>query len=444
MQKLDNEKGITLATLVITIIVLLMISTPIAINFTNIGKVRKYTSFKDDIDNLRENIDIAYRENDDLSTIGPEYEGSLSMLENMQGTVKVKNDNDNDKYYVIDLEQLNKRLRVKIGKLNYGQRNQYVNVITDDVYIINERSKTIYYVKGVEYKGIVYHRLHEEFSSRDDVVNAAEEIQEMNTVYIDKYGSKAIIPVGYAISQVEDEQIISKGLVIKDKQGNEFVWIPTKSFYDDDRNEINMSFDRDSFGSQAKGGKDDTTDSEKIYNDGDSTYYFYEKMNEQEKKSVADYGGFYIGRYETTRVDTTILVQANKPIYNETSKEQAVTIANNFARNDNVTSRLCSSYAWDTTLKFIEESGNDSYLTDEAKGNHGNAINLSGASNDKINNIYDLGGNVYEWTLENTSKENLSVVRGGAISSSDTAITRKTVSDDANANIGFRITLFIK
>ena len=444
MQKLGDEKGITLAVLVITIIILLMTVTPIVMNFSNVERVNRYTSFKDDIDTLRENIDVAYRANDDLSTIGPEYEGSLSMLENMQGKIRVKNDNDNDKYYIIDLAQLNKKYMIRIDKLNYGKKNQNLTIETDDVYIINERSKTIYYVKGIEYKGIVYHRLQEEFSSRDDATTVAEEAQDINTIYTDKYGSKAIVPVGYTISQVEDEQIISNGLVIKDKQGNEFVWVPTKSFYDEDRNEIKMSFDRYSFDSQAKGSKDDITDSEKIYNEGDSTYYFYEKMNEQERKSVEQYGGFYIGRYETAKLDTNIFIQANKPIYNEISKEQALSIANNFSRNNYVISRLCSSYAWDTTLRFIEKSGNFTYLTDTTNGNHSNAINLSGVSFDKINNIYDLAGNVYEWTLENTSKENLSVIRGGAISSSDTAIARNTISDDANTNIGFRITLFVK
>ena len=34
-----------------------------------------------------------------------------------------------------------------------------------DVYIINEASRTIYYVNGIEYNGNVYYRLAEEFSN---------------------------------------------------------------------------------------------------------------------------------------------------------------------------------------------------------------------------------------------------------------------------------------
>lgn len=452
MQKLKSEKGITLATIVITIVILLMISTPIVVNFTNIGTLKKYTSFKDDIDVLRENIDIAYRDNSDLSSIGPEYDGSLSMLEDMQGTIKVKNENDNDKYYVINLRQLNEKLRVKINKLNYGSRNFNTADNSLDVYIINERSKTIYYVRGIEYKGIVYHRLQEQFSSHNEGIIPGVEVKDINKVYTDKYGSKALIPVGYSVSSLEEEQIISKGLVIKDKSGNEFVWIPTKNFYDENKNEINMTFDRESFASQSKGGNDEATNSQKIYNNTDDTYYFYEKMSEIERKSIVEYGGFYIGRYEvassTVRgdisADTDVIIQANKPIYNFVSKEKAVMLSNKFTKDEYVTSRLCSGYAWDTTLKFIEKTGNSTYLTDTSKGNHGNTISNTGSSNDKVNNIYDLGGNVYEWTLENTSQESQSVVRGGAISGSDVATTRETVSDEADVNIGFRITLFIK
>ena len=44
--------------------------------------------------------------------------------------------------------------------------------------------------------------------------------------YIDSNGDIAIIPSGFAISQVEGEQTIEQGLVVIDSSGNEFVWIP--------------------------------------------------------------------------------------------------------------------------------------------------------------------------------------------------------------------------
>ena len=47
-----------------------------------------------------------------------------------------------------------------------------------------------------------------------------------NLPYTDKNGNTAIIPAGFAVSQVEGENEIATGLVITDSEGNEFVWIP--------------------------------------------------------------------------------------------------------------------------------------------------------------------------------------------------------------------------
>ena len=44
--------------------------------------------------------------------------------------------------------------------------------------------------------------------------------------YKDSNGDIAIIPSGFAVSQVEGEQTIEQGLVVIDSSGNEFVWIP--------------------------------------------------------------------------------------------------------------------------------------------------------------------------------------------------------------------------
>ena len=59
MQNKKSEKGITLIALVITVVVLSAISIPVVVNVTGVTQFNKYTLFKDDIDNLRENISIA-------------------------------------------------------------------------------------------------------------------------------------------------------------------------------------------------------------------------------------------------------------------------------------------------------------------------------------------------------------------------------------------------
>ena len=49
-----------------------------------------------------------------------------------------------------------------------------------------------------------------------------------NATYTDKNKDTAVIPKGFAISNKSDEQTIENGLVIKDENDNEFVWIPVE------------------------------------------------------------------------------------------------------------------------------------------------------------------------------------------------------------------------
>ena len=47
-----------------------------------------------------------------------------------------------------------------------------------------------------------------------------------NRLYTDKNEDTVTIPAGFAVSQVEGENTIDDGLVVIDKNGNEFVWVP--------------------------------------------------------------------------------------------------------------------------------------------------------------------------------------------------------------------------
>lgn len=174
MQKIKNERGVTLLILMITIVVLALISIPVIINTTDIAELQRYTYFKADIDKLRESIETTYADMDDLSSIGPLYTGDFSFLNNVQGNDQVGNPNDGNIYYVISLTNLNLYMDAQIS-LKYGtgnkqeiyEGNEYSG---SDVYIINELSKTIYYTSGVEYKGVTYYRLPESFTQQPQVL----------------------------------------------------------------------------------------------------------------------------------------------------------------------------------------------------------------------------------------------------------------------------------
>lgn len=168
-----DEKGITIIALTVTLVILGLISVPMIINATRVKGFNDYKKLKEDIDNLRENIQVAFYD-EDISGIGPEFDkvGSLDFLnETAIPTTIGKNVNDSDKYYVISIPKLEEKLNGKIRELNYGSENSKATgdeedyTGTDDVYVINEASRTIYYVKGIPYDGVTYHRLSESFSA---------------------------------------------------------------------------------------------------------------------------------------------------------------------------------------------------------------------------------------------------------------------------------------
>ena len=118
---------------------------------------------------------------------------------------------------------------------------------------------------------------------------------------------------------------------------------------------------------------------------------------------------------------------------------------------NNVKSKLCSSYAWDSALKFIEVT-NISYPTNSTGGNYrvatGGTGELQNTGYHVVNNIYDMGGNVYEWTTETGSEANFPCVGRGGDFGDSAMITPGAYlginsPTEAFSNIGFRVTLFM-
>ena len=180
-------------------------------------------------------------------------------------------------------------------------------------------------------------------------------------------------------------------------------------------------------------------------------------------KSIYKYGGFYIGRYEagstTPRTSSSsqtaeFVVQQDKYPYTYVKwgksmsdvSEGAVYLCNNLYSSTNTnygaTSMLCTGACWDSMLDFIKDSshsvtdsttwGNysnsETYTINRGKyavfnasngtlGNFQDVVNeyskgkdtrillTTGAAETRnvAKNIYDVAGNVYEWTTESTS-----------------------------------------
>ena len=120
-----------------------------------------------------------------------------------------------------------------------------------------------------------------------------------------------------------------------------------------------------------------------------------------------------------------------------------------------VTTKLVSSYAWDTAIDFIQKANSDNehsdYATSLPEGNYNNTkfdyanIGETEKSSHKnpnegmlvptgqttpVSNIYDMGGNLWEYTTESFSgvKELPHSIRGGITASVTATIQQVTVT----------------
>ena len=268
----------------------------------------------------------------------------------------------------------------------------------------------------------------------------------------------AKIPDGFTVSEDPTEQDVDSGLVVIAPDGSEFVWVPVEDF---------SEFKREHFG----------TELQKWWNnfvtDQMSNNNLYEPEGngetettevEQMYKSVKDNKGFYIGRYEAGNDGNNNAVsKKGVNVYNNIKwgnsmtdeTEGAVEKARNFdtqCGNSNIISTLVYGVQWDAVMRWIsKDDALKGYLTDSSDiGNYSGILNSITGENDsyQMKNIYDLAGNVAEWTME-TYSDNIKVIRGGyydddgSIGPCSNRINGHN-PEQGSADTGFRLALFVR
>lgn len=295
------------------------------------------------------------------------------------------------------------------------------------------------------------------------------------TIFKDVNGEQVPIPEGYIVSENSDENIVNKGLVVSDSRGNEYVWISCTV----DSSSNKLQYKRTEWGVEKDGTdnsraiKDELTlkDIDVTYSKTDTDNGINEEISKEivaqinaEKESIKKYGGYYIGRYEVGKDNKTAVIKAEQEPYVNIKWSKAYELAKGIGGGEGATTYLCSSYSWDTAINFIQNTTGKNYATSiigfngnwksqEVKDSSGKVIKpvntaqrLNTGLTTALCNIYDMGGNVGEFTTElNPGTSETVVLRGGVNYVNSPAGYRWDYgSGDASSNCGFRATLFLK
>ena len=265
--------------------------------------------------------------------------------------------------------------------------------------------------------------------------------------------------------------VVSTGLL-----GNQFVWVPVEDItkfkrtttYDGTITDPGTDH-AEPFDGPIWVGENKVTLS--LTNDLTGEWAEYTAMVESVKK----FGGFYIGRYETGKVDTGIVVKKEQTVYSnlawgnnmiDVGTDSAVTLSRGMYNSSaSVVSTLIYGVQWDAALNFISKIDSTYATNSYGKGWYNSAeynytttnpSHLTGKDiieNGKVTNapcnIYDMAGNMLEWTMESIHmNENLRIVRGGSYGgygkSNPASYRSKKIPSGILDRGGFRIALYLK
>ena len=416
--KTKGKKGISLITLVITIIVIIILAAAVILTLNNNNPIEnaKEATFKSDVKTLQSELTM-YISKQTVDTLGGFKAEELNLSETT--TPKIE-----EVLTSIKSSGLKGKVEVQNGKLVYTGT-------------IEKEEKLFKEIMGEAIPGVVV--------TGESIYTSKNSEGKVDI---------ATIPQGFKVSEKEEEQTIETGLVVIAPDESEFVWVPVPE------SELNLFAEEDGTNDEngnpnmrgklwgfAKDGLNTGTEisyssngyrepdylNDSIYDNnidnlniingilgtslavGTDLKALMQKEYNDIYNSVKQYHGFYIGRYETGDLskDKVVSKKGNEDIGNQNwytmyakEKKYATQLS-----GTKIKSNMIYGSQWDATMRWFAKSKDNNVSTYPVNAQNGVNANFSvnrksTGSVGSVNNIYDMAGNVYDWTVELHSSNN--------------------------------------
>lgn len=293
-------------------------------------------------------------------------------------------------------------------------------------------------------------------SNNDKEVNIStlvgKEAVTKNTKAVDTYGNKITIPKGFKVLAHGTEAgsatytysgdtipAVQDGIVIENgTDGNQFVWVPVgtiKNKSDDSKGATStITLGRYSDFTMTNGavasGQLAQVASVENYTKAVTISDRYQELStfrpgnsatdstaeNATARNLAEFistslsnGGYYIARFEASGTASKITSKYNQTLLTDITQPEAAKAAREMygevKENDELiyASDLVNSYAWDTAIIFIQTYSTETDASNYASKNKSASFANTGINNDKYCNIWDMSGNVNEWTTESST-----------------------------------------
>ena len=322
---------------------------------------------------------------------------------------------------------------------------------------------------------------YEEVKTVEEAISTGH-VFKYNTVIKDEYENNIKVPAGFKVASDSGTNAL-EGIVIEDANagdsitsGSQYVWIPIGNVKTDKSGGTKIiELGRYTF--DVTTGKETIVQNAEEYTNVETISNYYQELTSSNygngiAKNLGDFldkaknsNGYYIGRYETgdgnaenidsaggSNENAKAVVKKGIITYGHLPQETASQVAKDmYSGNNNFTSDIVNSYAWDTAIVFIQNfSGDTDYSIQPGKSTTGEWAETGEnrlASDRQVDvrcNIYDMAGNLWEWSSETSINEGKPcTARGGGFNSENTPLYRGSYSLNYVQSGGFRTILYL-